>query len=293
MFDTQAIIDILVLPVAAAIVIGGILFLMTRGRDERAWPNRLGGLVIFATYAVGQFARFQQPNWSNPQSVDAWRWILPCALAATLVLMLDAWLNRAWIRWTLRPLLIAALAATTLQPFIRHTWDPNETATWMIGITIVGTIWWALVEAAGTKIRGNWFAGHWLLVTFGGGAILVLSGSQTYLELMIMLGAGVGVCMILQMLGKRALAAGLFSVAPLIVVGVFLNGRFFLDMAWWRVITPIAAPLACLVPGILLKSDARPLISGMLRTAAVGLALAGAVVPAIMAYDQNPYSGGY
>lgn len=293
MFDKQAIFDILLLPVAAAIVIGGFLYVMTRGRDERAWPNRLGGLVIVVAYVVGQFARFQQPDWKNPQSVDAWRWILPCVAIAALVLILNAVLNRAWIRWTLRLMLVATLAAATLQPFIRHTWDRGQTAMWLIGITTAGTLWWELVEAVGTRIRGNWFAGHWLLVSIGGGAILVLSKSQTYLEIMMMLGSGVGVCLILQMLGRRALAAGLFSVAPLIVLGVFLNGRFFLDMSWWRVITPMAAPIACIAPGMFLKPTTSPVISGLIRTAAVALALAGAVVPAAMAYEDNPYSGGY
>lgn len=293
MFDAKALTEILAWPIGAAAVIGVTLYFLAARGGQKHWANRLGVLIVSLAYAVGHWIHFAKPDWSNWRNIDAWQWVLPGVLAAGLIGVADAIVRRVWVRWIMRAILLTGFAAVSLQSFMRNAWDANESAKWIGGIAVAGTIWWELVGLAGRgKQAGNWFAAEWLLIAVASGALFVLSGSQRLLEMTMMLGCGIGVCMVIQMCGGRAVARGLLSVAPFVLMVLWLNGYFYGDMAWWRIAVPAAAPVVDLGFHSLFRPNSRTWVGGILGMAVVALVAAGAVVPAVRMYEPDPYSGG-
>ncbi len=293
MFDTRTLLEVLVLPTGIAIVIAAVLLLITRSHGSTSPLHRLGGLIVPLSYVTAHLVHFARPDWANWRMVDAWQWIVPAAIAATLAVIIDTLAPRAWLRWSIRLILVAAITIASLQSYIEHTWQRGEAIIWIAILSIGGVAWWAAVQLAVSADRQSWFSLQWLLLTIASGAVFILSGSQRLLELTMMLGAPIGVAMVLQMIGRRALAFGIFAAAPLIIFGLWLNAYFYAsEAAWWRVIIPAAAPLAGLLaisPPLARIRSSR--LRSALTTVAIFAILAAAVVPAAMMYETNPYGG--
>lgn len=293
MFDTRTLLEVLALPIGVAIVIAAILLFITRSHTSESPQLRLGGLIVPISYLAAHLVHFARPDWTNWRMVDAWQWIVPAAIAAALAIIIDVLASRGWLRWLIRLILVAALTIVSLQSYIEHTWQRGQAIIWIAALSIGGAAWWAVVQYAASADKQSWFSIQWLLLTIASGAIFVLSGSQRLLEMTMMLGAPIGVAMILQLIGRRALAAGIFAAAPIILFGLWLNAYFYAsEAAWWRVLVPAAAPLAGLLaiwPPLTRIRSSR--LRGTLTTAAILAILAAAVVPAAMMYEPNPYGG--
>ncbi|HWL93313.1 MAG TPA: hypothetical protein VNT79_07240 [Phycisphaerae bacterium] len=291
MFDTPTLLEILVLPTVAAVIVAGVLLVLAAKWPAQPILMRLGGLVIAGAYLAAHATHFPQPDWTNWQAVDAWQWLLPGVVVVTLIAIVDAVIRRPSVRWLLRGLAVGALAAISLQSFMQHSWPPHESALWLAGVTLGGTAWWALAERAGTRSAGNWFALQWLLLTIGCGATFVLSGSLRLLEMAMTLGSGIGVAWVLQMIGRRSLAEGLYAVAPFILLGLWFNAYFYGDATWWRICMPALAPLAAWIGPQSTEKSSKPWIIHLCRTAAVILIVGGTVAACVMMYEPDPYSG--
>mgnify|MGYP001378220536 CR=1 FL=1 len=291
--DSKLLIESAAIPTGAAAVVAALLMWITRRRPDAGLAVRLGVLIAPMAYLTGHLNRFPSPDWSNWQAVDAWQWLAPGVAVMALAGIVGAVWNRVWLRLALRTLVIAGFAAISLQSFIRYTWTPTEAMSWIAGIAIGGTVWWQLVETAGRSGKTQWFALQWLIVAVGSGAIFLLSQSARLLEMTMMLGAGIGVSLVLQAIGRRQLAAGLYGVAPFVMLGLWLNGYFYADMAWWRVVAPAIAPLAGTVAGMCVGARRRSWLNGMVGAIACAAVMAGAVIAAKLTETPNPYGGGY
>ncbi len=292
MFTTRTIIEIFAQPAAAALVIAAVLFALSRNRSKSHPSHRLGGLVIAAAYLAGHACHFPLPDWRNWQMVDAWQWLLPGVALLALLCVIDAVANRAWLRWVLRLAAVAALTAITLQPFASNTWTSAQAWQWIGGIALCGAAWWAMAEASDRRMHANWFAANWLMITIGVAALLILSGTQRFFELCVMLGAGLGAAMLLHIAGRVQLARGLYAVTPFVLLGLWINAWFYLEIDWWRIAAPAAAPFAAWAGSLLPQRVARrPWAVALVRLAAVSVVLAAAVVPAVWQYEPDPYAG--
>lgn len=291
MFTTRTLIEILALPVGAALLTASILFVWTRGQVETSARHRLGGLVVAAAYMTGHLAHFYLPDWRNWQIIEAWQWLLPGVVFATLFVVADARLDRAWLRWVMRLLLAAGLTAITLQTFIRQLWTLRESIYWIGGLALGGTVWWALVQWSDRRMQRAWFAAHWLLVTIATAALLILSGTQKFFEMCVMLGAGLGAAVVLQCAGRMQLARGLHGVAPFVLLGLWINAYFYLEIDGWRIAVPAAAPLAAWAGSALpARLASRGWAVALVRLTAVLVVLASAVSVAVWQYEPL-YSG--
>lgn len=291
MFTAQSLLEVLALPGGIALVVGAIAFWL-KSHQSTAWWARLRGVTIVPlAYIVAHFVHFPQRDWGNWQAVDAWQWILPGAALAMIVGVLDAIVGRVWLKILLRIILLAAFAAITLNPMIRHTWTTSQSAIWIAGVALVGAAWWELAERAGRKPVANWVAAQWLLLAIGCGAIFVLSYSQRLLEMCMILGSALGICVVIQIAGARAVAAGLLAVAPFILIGLWLNAHIYADMPWWRAAIPAVAIFGGVIGRHIPRSGAKPWVGGLVGLLLVALVLAAAIIPTAMQYEPDPYSG--
>lgn len=291
--DQQTLIEAALIPTGAALLAAAVLFVLSRGKPERRGIAALGVLVVPAAYLTGHLYHFTQPPWTNWQAVDAWQWIAPGVGIAATFGIASVLVNRGWLTFLLRLIVTTALTCITLQSYIRFTWTMGESAGWIVGISLGGVLWWTAVEYAGRRPAGNWFAVQWLLLTIGCAAIFILSKSARLAEICMMLGAGIGSAMVLQIAGRRSIAAGMLAIAPLVLLALWINGYFYAELTWWRALVPAVAPICGLIAATPVLQQKRKWLGPLLATLAILAIVAAVVGVAAATYEVDPYGGGY
>lgn len=289
----------LLLPAAASAAV--LLVCTFKGMPE--WITRLGfGWSIAVGFAIGYIATLGLPRWPP---IESHEWILVAILPAVLAIAtLSAFRKSSW--WLVgvgRLLFSVGMPILLLQSYLKYEWSVLSMAVWLCGLGLSGFLaWWFLrkLEDGANQIceqvsinSGWWLPGAGSLVAGGTGMTIMLSGSQTIGQLGLTLAAVLTATGIGFVIPRRIKSAqGYVDGAYPILMGLWLVGYFYADLAAWHVITLfLGYQVAWLGEWSPIRSLA-PWQNGVLRLVGVTVVTASVVASAALKFSQDasPYS---
>lgn len=281
------------LPVLIAAIAG--LAALPRGWDEsRPTYARTIGVVIVAIAAMAGQLWFLNgidlPASFN--AVEAWQWLLalmiPMACAGSVRLNSTETINLSTL---LAVVLFHLFLQLALRP-IAGTWEAVEKVVWMSSMMTFVVLWLAYHQPLGIKSGPRAFPFMLCIVTAISGVTFALQTSSKLGFLAAALSAALGPPAVYAMFGRTHLAYGSTRFVSWILPGFWLCHYFYsIDVPKYTI--PLLA-LASIAPfiGLLKVFGGRPVWQKLLlQSVLVAACLAGALIPAIVAFESDPYSG--
>jgi len=288
----------LVLPAAISAV---VLYLWSRGFGTWQWAGAGWSLAVVPGFVAGYVATY---GWPKIPPIESQEWVLvvlvPVAAAISAV---AAWRGRGSSAiWAARWLVAVCAAPLLLQPYLKHQWSGMEALLWLAGIGVAVAGQW--VSLAGLEARssaktegapkGGWF--EWVLAgTAGGtGVVILLSGSQTLGQLGLTLACVLAAGGVAGWFGPcPEVRVGRTDVPVVVLIGLWMSGYFYAELAILHVILLMLAPHAAWV-GDIPKIRRMPPWQGMaIRLLAVGGVVLAAVILAVVKFRQEAMGNGY
>lgn len=206
--------------------------------------------ALSATIAAVMLPVLSEAKAFPPAAADEW---LPLAAAACGLLEVATRFKQvpAWLRWGLRAILLALIAAACARNFVKGSWSAGMSAAWIggfVAITLAGT---AVLERVLARQRG--LGAPLLLMTIVGGASQILAVGYSSLKL----GQAVGVmaailgaaCLVALLLPRFSLAFGGTFVFVAITTSAIFVGDVAVESKHMVLYTTLIA-LSMLLPGL-------------------------------------------
>jgi len=291
--DPIIVLEAVVPPVIIAAIAG--LMALPRGWDASrpAYARLLGiATVAFATIA-GQYlflGGFDRPASFN--AVESWEWLLalmvPMAIAAALRVSSSATVNLSTL---LAIVFFHVFMQLAMRP-IAGAWEPIEKVVWFSGIMTFVVFWIAYQQPLGVKSSQRAFPFMLCMVAAFSGVTFALQTSSKLGLLAAALSAALGPLAVYAMFGRTNLANGATRLVSWMLPGFWLCHYFYsIDVPNFTI--PLLA-LAGVVPcvGLLKIFNDRPAWQKVtVQSILVAACLLGALVPAIVNFESDPYAG--
>src|SRR5206468_156829 len=109
-------------------------------------------LAIGAGYVVGQLGLFGRPAFPP---VEAWQWLLPLAVIATVLGVIDALgAGPLWVRRGLAWLLLGVTPWLLIKVLLPAEWSAVRTAATLAGLALGSIVIWTCLHALATRWSG-------------------------------------------------------------------------------------------------------------------------------------------
>jgi hypothetical protein len=260
-----------------------VLALTRRRRTASGEPPWGGALAIGGGYLVGHTALRGWPPVPPLERVD-WLWYL--TVAAVAVGTLEAFVSsRAWLGWSLRAPLGAAVLVLLLLPLLK-TWGRGETVAWLAGLGAAGLVFWAALDSLAEPGPGAPLL--LAVLALATAVVLLLSGSALLAQL--------GLAVAASLAGLLAVAwwvppaRGAATVAGVLLPGLWLLGSFYSDVpAASAVLLAAALPAAALTQVQPVRKRLRPWQALSVGLLVVLAFVTAAVAVAYRALPSDPY----
>lgn len=311
MFSTIDILFGVVLPGLLTLAVALAAWRPWRKRDLPAPRGGWSAAVIPAAFALAYYlVLFWQVN-DSPRfpPIDTIHYLFFAALALPLIAAVDGLLARGettWKRFAItaaaRAALGAGLAALVLprllKPIIEHTWQGNETFTYIaLFAAAVGLIWLSLgaltdhAKGAGVPVALSVAAACTAVV-------LMMSGSQKFGQIAGMLTAALGGVALVSLWARRyPTAHGLAAPLAFLHTLLLLAGYYFASLTAQNALLLAIAPHAAWagdLPGVRrMPPWARSLMRVLAVAITAGIAVAFAAVKFAHDMAEDPYANYY
>ncbi len=253
----------------------GVSFLASWLLVRAVGRQRGRSLAIALGYVAGDVALRAPPPFPP---IDSTQWLPFAALAAAVIDFLLLKRGSFPVRWISRVLGAVLFSGFLLRPLIAHSWGiaTGLSVSVLVAAALLGVAW------AGDRLAAKWPSGTLPIASGTSGAaaiLLVLSGSALLGQLAGALAVAAGVLFFLPASGKGEEMGPRFLESPwsflfvLLLASGYFYSNLWIDLAVLVALAPLAAFLGDWGPLARLS----PLRRSLIRYAAVGLVLAGAV----------------
>jgi len=281
------------LPVVIAAIAG--LAALPRGWDESrpTYVRVLGVVTVVIASIAGQIwflGGIDVP--ASFEAVEAWQWLLTSVIPISIAVVIR--INSAETV-NLSTLLAAALFHVFLDLALRPivgNWEAVERIVWMSCIMTTVILWLAYHHAFGIKSSPRVFPFMLCIVAALSGVIFALQTSSKLGFLAAALSAALGPPAVYAMFGRTNLAHGATRLVSWMLPGFWICHYFYsIDVPKYTI--PLLV-LAGIVPCVGLSAifNERPAWQKVtVQFVLVIACLAGALVPAIVNFESDPYAG--
>jgi hypothetical protein len=254
-----------------------------RGGGRGAWSLAVASAVAFL---LAFFGRDRLPSFPP---VEAEGWIFYCGAAAAVVAVaLSLTRAKIWIGAIAALVFAGAIVALMLWPQVKQrAMEPGLFWSWTIGLAVAGAMWWVLMEMLTSRVRGGSVPFFLSIVVGGAALVLVNADSQRLGQFAGAVGVALLVASLIAFWGRDAsFARGPLLVVLVLMLGMFVSGKFFASMTIGEMFVLAAAPLAMWVGevrAVRKRGWTRFAVAGVCVLIVLSIALA----PAIMGLRQT------
>ncbi len=280
-------------PVLIAAIAGHLA--LPRGWDSSrpAYARLLGIATVTLAAIAGQYlflGGFDSPASFN--AVESWEWLLALMFPMAIVAAVQPNSTATERLSTLMAItLFHAFMQLAMRP-IANSWEPIEKVVWLSGIMTFVVFWIAYQQPLGFKSSPRAFPFMLCMVAAFSGVTFALQTSFKLGLLAAALSAALGPLAVYAMFGRTNLANGATRLVSWMLPGFWLCHYFYsIDVPKYTI--PLLA-LAGIVPfvGLLKTFNDRPAWQKVtVQSILVAACLLGALVPAIVNFESDPYAG--
>lgn len=238
---------------------------------RRRWFAVVSPIALGLGYLAGHVAIIGWPQrWPPVEGRDLMPYVV---LVGALIGVVTGLAGPA--KWPLRVIGAAVLPWLLLRSYVRYTWSAGESAMHLLGLTVVLTAVWTLLDRVAASQRGA-VVPLGLALTATATAIAVgVSGTALFAQLAGALAAGLGVLVLVAWHDRQSSSRPIVPLAALALATIWITGHFYAELDAWAAVLLVVAP--CLL-GLHRRFDARrPRRAVLLTLLCLLVPLAGAV----------------
>ena len=230
-----------------ALLSGGILLAgwLASGKTAR-FMTWLAPLALVAGYLVGFVALLGLPA-LPPVDISGTIFVLAIG-AAMLGLVERRWLQRPWLRWPLRVLLLGLASRLILAPLVAYSFGFAQSAMHVLALTAVATLLLWQFEQLKKTVDPRLFLSLVLLLSLSVSIATVLAQSASLAQLLGVLCAVLGAALVFALVFARSTLDLDAAVLPIAVVlwAPAAGAHYYAELSLWPVVLLLCAPAVAL-----------------------------------------------